>query len=139
MFSSEQCVPQESNTSFKITVAITLCFQLCSAHYKVLQMKNSRRSASATIQSPRKYDDSYTPTISCCLENAAAIMLHFQLFSACYTALKMKNCVTIVFAINLVSKEKLDTKEDKGKSMMHVLYILRYAKRNVSGQSNVEQ
>ena len=39
-----------------------LRFQLCSACYTALQMKNSRRSASATIQSLRNYDDSCAPT-----------------------------------------------------------------------------
>ena len=38
-----------------------------------------------------------------------------------------------------VSKDELDTKEDTGKSMKNALYILRYAKRHLSGRSNVEQ
>ena len=38
-----------------------------------------------------------------------------------------------------VSKKKWDTKVDKGKSMMHTLYVLWYAKRHVSGQSDIEQ
>ena len=37
MFSSEQRVPQLSNNCFESAVAITLRFQLCSAHYTVLQ------------------------------------------------------------------------------------------------------
>ena len=32
-----------------------------------------------------------------------------------------------------VSKDEWDTKEDTGKSMNNVLYILRYAKRHLSG------
>ena len=107
MFSSEQRVPQESNTFFEIAVAITLCFQLCSACYKVLQTKNSR-SASATIQSPRKYDNSHAPTINYCLKNTAAITFCFELFSARYTASQTKNSVIIVFTINLVTMEKTD-------------------------------
>ena len=39
----------------------------------------------------------------------------------------------------VVSKKKWDTKEDKDKSMMRALYVLWYAKRHVSGRSNVEQ
>ena len=81
-----------------------------------------------------------------CLESAAAITLRFQLLSARYMALQTKNSIRIVSTINpvtmentAVSKRKWDTKEDKGKSMMHALYVLRYAKRHVSGQSNVEQ
>ena len=38
-----------------------------------------------------------------------------------------------------VSKDEWETKEDTGKSMKNELYILRYAKRHLSGQSNVEQ
>ena len=153
---------------FKSAVAITLHFQLCSARYKVLQVKNSRKSVSATIQSPRKCDDSCALTIKYCLESAAATTLRFQLFLASYTVLQTKSSVRIVSAINLVimektdnshlqmycreamhraivestpwavSKKKWDTK-DKGKSMMHALYVMRYAKRHISGQSDVKQ
>ena len=40
---------------------------------------------------------------------------------------------------SIVSKNNWNTKEDKGKSMMHVLYILWLAKRHILGQSNIEQ
>ena len=89
-----------------------LHFQLCSACYTALLMKNSR-SASATIQSPQKYDDSRAPnyqtTINYCLESAVAIMLRFQLCSALFKALQMKNSVVrIVPAINPVTTENTD-------------------------------
>ena len=38
-----------------------------------------------------------------------------------------------------VSKDEWDTKEDTGKSMKNALYVLRYAKRHLLGQSNVKQ
>ena len=38
-----------------------------------------------------------------------------------------------------VSKDEWDTKEDTGKSMKNALYILRYTKRHLLGQSNVKQ
>ena len=38
-----------------------------------------------------------------------------------------------------VSKDEWDTKEDTGNSMKNALYILRYAKRHLSVQSDVEQ
>ena len=38
-----------------------------------------------------------------------------------------------------VSKDEWDTKEDTGKSMKNALYVLRYAKRHLLGQSDVEQ
>ena len=73
-------------------VAITLCFQLCSAHYTVLQMKNSIRSTSAIN-----------------MENTHASCYHESTPWA-------------------VCKKKWDTKEEKGKSMMCALYVLWYAK-----------
>ena len=38
-----------------------------------------------------------------------------------------------------VSQDEWDTKEDTGNSMKYALYVLRYAKRHLSGQSDVEQ
>ena len=38
-----------------------------------------------------------------------------------------------------VSKDEWDTKEDTGKSMKNALHVLRYAKRHLSGRSDVEQ
>ena len=39
----------------------------------------------------------------------------------------------------LVSKDEWDTKENTGKSMENALYVLWYAKRHLSGRSDVEQ
>ena len=38
-----------------------------------------------------------------------------------------------------VSRDEWDTQEDTGKSMKNALYVLRYAKRHLSGQSDVKQ
>ena len=38
-----------------------------------------------------------------------------------------------------VSKDEWDTKKDTGKSMKNALYVLWYAKRHLSGRSNIEQ
>ena len=38
-----------------------------------------------------------------------------------------------------VSKDEWDTTEDTGKSMKNALYILRYAKRHLSGRSDIKQ
>ena len=46
MFSTER-MPQLSITDLNVKWPLTLLFQLCSAHFTALQMKNSRRSASA--------------------------------------------------------------------------------------------
>ena len=102
------------------------------------------------------------PRVNYCLKSDVSIMLHCQLCSTCYTALRIKNCSKITSAIKVatmkntddfhyerkpsctttkstlfaVSKDEWDTKENTGKS---ALYILQYAKRHFSGQSNIEQ
>ena len=38
-----------------------------------------------------------------------------------------------------VSKDEWDTEKDTGESMKNALYILRYAKRHLSAQREVEQ
>ena len=99
------------------------------------------------------------------LKSEVSIMLHCRLCSTCYTAVQIKNCSKSTSAIKkatmkntddfcyeekpsrattkltlfAVSKDEWDTKEDTGKSMKNALYVLQYAKRHLSGQSNVEQ
>ena len=46
---------------------------------------------------------------------------------------------TIKPTLFAISKDEWDTKEDTGKSVKNVLYVLRYAKRHQSGRSDVEQ
>ena len=139
--------------------------QLCSAHYTALQTKNSRRSDCNNPVTEKNMTIHTPSTINYCLESAAAITLHFQLCSAPYTALQTKNSVRIISAINPVTTENTDDSRlqtycreamhhatanrhlglsqkemgHKSKSMMRALYVLRYAKRHVSGQSNVKQ
>ena len=93
-------------------------------------------------------------------------MLCFQLCFFCYTALQTKNSTRSISTINPVTTKILaismiantatgklhhaimnrdlalsdwNTKEDKGKSMMRVLYVLRLAKRHILRQSDIEQ
>ena len=67
-----------------------------------------------------------------------------------YSAITMKNmdnfhyvgklsCATAKLTLFAVSKDEWDTKEDTGKSMKNTLYVLQYAKRHLSGRSDVEQ
>ena len=49
------------------------------------------------------------------------------------------SCATTKSTLFTVSKDEWDTKEDTGKSMKNALYVLRYAKRHLSGRSDVEQ
>ena len=89
-------------------MAITLYFQLCLARSTALQTKNSRRSASATIQYLENMMILMPPTINYCLESAAAITLCFQLCSASYTALQAKNSVRIISAISPFTMKNTD-------------------------------
>ena len=49
------------------------------------------------------------------------------------------SCTTAKLTLFAVSKDEWDTKENTGKSMKNALYIVWYAKRHLSGQSNIEQ
>ena len=49
------------------------------------------------------------------------------------------SCATAKLTLFTVSKDEWDTKEDTGKSMKNALYVLQYAKRHLSGQSDAEQ
>ena len=49
------------------------------------------------------------------------------------------SCATAKSTLFAVSKDEWDTKEDTGKSMKNVVYILRCAKRHLLGRSDVEQ
>ena len=103
--------------------------------------------------------------INYCLKSEVSITFRCWLCSTCYTAIRIKNCLKSTSAIKIVtmkntddfgyegkpsraiakstlfavSKDEWHTKEDTGKSMKNALYILRYAKRHLSGRSNVEQ
>ena len=97
-----------------------------------------------------------TPAINYCLKNEVSITLCCQLCSTHYTALQIKNCLkstsantvknmgkaimsTVKSTLFAVSKDKWNTKEDTGKSIKNVLYVLWYAKRYLSGRSDVKQ
>ena len=97
--------------------------------------------------------------INYCLKSEVSITLCCRLCSTCYTAVRINNCLKSTPAIKIatmknmddfhyegkpshattkstpfaVSKDEWDTKEDTGKSMKNVLYVLRYAKRHLSG------
>ena len=99
------------------------------------------------------------------LKSEVSVTLRCRLCSTRYTAVRIKNCLKSTPAIEIatmknmddfrfkgkpscahtkstpfpVSKDELDTKQDTGKSMKNALYVLRYAKRHLSGRSDVEQ
>ena len=92
----------------KCEVSITLRCQLCSTHYTAIRIKNQSKSTSAIKVVTMKYTDEF----------------HYEGKPSHATA------KSTPFA---VSKDEWDTKEDSGKSMKNALYVLRYAKRNLSG------
>ena len=89
------------------------------------------------------------------LKSEVSITLRCRLCSAHYTAIPIKiatmkntddfrfkgkpSCASAKSTPFPVSKDEWDTKEDTGKSMKNALYVPRYAKRHLSGRSDVEQ
>ena len=100
-----------------------------------------------------------------CLKSEVSIMLFCRLCSTRYTAVQIKNCSKSTSTIEVttikntddfcyegklslattkstllaVSKDEWDTKEDAGKFMKNALHVLWYAKKHLSGRSDVEQ
>ena len=95
------------NYHLKSEVSIMLCCQLCSTHYTALRIKNCSKSTSAikVTKSMKNTDD-----------------FHYEGKPSHATA-KLTS-----FA---ASKDKLDTKEDTGKSVKNALHVLLYTKRHV--------
>ena len=98
LFSSER-VPWLSNTALKVQWPLRFTFSYVQP---ITQTKNSRRSASATIQLPQKYD-SRAPNYHYCLESAGTITLRFQLLSLAYYTTR------IVLESSLQSPQKIQT------------------------------
>ena len=106
--------PSYINHRLKSEASITLRCRLCSIRYTAVQIKNCSKSTSAIkIVTMKNLDDFY------------------------YEG--KPSCATTKSTLFSVSKDEWDTKEDTGKSMKNALYILQYAKRHLSSQSNIEQ
>ena len=105
--------PSYINYRLKSEVSIMLCCRLCSTHYTV-RIENCSKSTSAIKTTTMKNTDDFR-----------------------YKG-KLSRAITksTLFA---VSKDEWGTKEDTGKSMKNALYVLRYAKKHLSGQSDVKQ
>ena len=91
------------NYCLKSEVSITFCCQQCSTHY-TLQIKNCSKSTSAIKVATLKNMEDF-----------------------CYEGKPSR--ATAKSTLFAVSKDEWDTKEDTGKSMKNVLYVLRYVKR----------
>ena len=131
----------------------------------VTQHFESRTVRKAPLQSTHtKRNRAARPNhINHCLKSEVSITLHCRLCSTRYTAVRIKNCLKNTSAIEIatmkntdyfrfegkpsrarakstpfsVSKDEWDTKEDTGKPMKNALHVLRYAKRHLSGRSNI--
>ena len=100
--------PNHINYCLISEVSVTLHCQLCSTHYTAVRIKDCSKSTSAIKIATMKNTDNF----------------HF----------KWKPSSAITKSTHFaVSKEEWDTKEDTGKSMKKALYVLRYAKRHLSG------
>ena len=106
--------PNYINYHLKSVVSITLRCRLCSTRYTAVRIKNCLKSISEIkIATMKNMDD-----------------FHYE---------GKPSCATDKLTPFAVSKDEWDTKEDTGKSMKNALYVLRYAKRHLSGQNDVEQ
>ena len=148
----------------KSEVYITLGCQLCSTHYTAFQIKDCSKSISA-ISAYQKNKWSAHPTV---INYRLKVKYPLLFVVGCVqpvtwqyesrTVMKstsankiatMKNTddfhykekpshATAKSTLFAVSKDEWDTKEDTSKSMKNALYVLQYAKRHLSGHSNVE-
>ena len=99
----------------KSEVSITLRCRLCSTRYTTVRIKNYLKSTSAIKIATMTNTDNFR-----------------------YVEGKPSRAIAKL-TLFTVSKDEWDTKEDTGKSMKNALYVLRYAKRHLSGQSDVKQ
>ena len=102
------------NYRLKSEVSITLHCRLCSTRYTAAQINNCSKSTSAVKVATMKNTDDF----------------HYE---------GKPSHATTKSTLFAVSKDEWDTKEDTGKSMKNALHVLRYAKRHLSGQSDIKQ
>ena len=100
--------PNYINYCLKSEVSITLRCRLCSTRYTAVQIKNCLKSTSVIKIATMKNTDDF-----------------------CYEGKPSR--ATAKSTPFTVSKDEWDTKKDTGKSMKNALYVLRYAKRHLSG------
>ena len=100
--------PSYINYHLKSEVSITLRCWLCSTRYTAVRIKNCFKNTSAIEVATMKNTDDF----------------HYE---------GKPSRATTISTLFAVSKDEWDTKEDTGKSMKNTLYVLRYAKRHLSG------
>ena len=103
--------PSLINLSEKWSIYYTLCFQLCSTSYTVVQIKNYSKSTFVIKVATMKNMDDFPYT-------KEAIMCFHQID---------------IFSVN---KDEWNIKKDINKSMKNALYILWYDKRHLLDRSS---
>ena len=138
---------------------IVSCVQPVKQHF------GSRTVQKAPLQSmhiERRNGATHPSYINYHLKSEVSITLRCQLCSTRYTEVRIKNCISAIKIATMkntndfcyegkpsrattkstlfaISKDERDTKEDAGKSMKNALYALQYAKKHLSGRSDVKQ
>ena len=102
------------NYCLKREVSITLLCWLCSTRYTAVRIKSYLKNTYTIKIATMKNTDDY----------------HYE---------GKPSCATAKSTLLTVGKDEWDTKEGTGKSMRNTLYILQYAKRHLSGWSNLKQ
>ena len=64
---------------------------------------------------------------------------HYEKYGRFLITQRKPSRATTKLTLFTVSKDEWNTKEDTGKSQKNALHVLRYAKRHLSGWSDVEQ
>ena len=105
--------PSCINYRLKSEVSIILCCRLYSTRYSAVRIKN-------------------------CLKSISNVKIATMTNTDDFRYEGKPSCATAKSTLVAVNKDEWDTKEDTGKSMKNALYILQYAKRHLSGQSDIE-
>jgi len=145
-------------------VSITVLCLLCSPRYTAVQIKNCLKSTCVIkVATMKKTMVPCTPvivwnwSIHCPSLSAVFDSLHsstnqemfekhlcnksshYEKYGWFLVMQRKPSHATIELTLFTVSKDEWNTKEDNGKSLKNALYVLQYAKRHLSGWSNVKQ
>jgi len=107
------CVSEYINCHLKSEV---LCCQLCSTRYQQARIEKHLKS-------------------NCVIK----VAMQYEKYGKFSVMKRNPSHATTQSILFLISKDEWNTKEDTGKSMKNVLYVLQYGKRHLSGRSDVKQ
>ena len=146
-----------SESGLSITV---LCF-LCSPHYTAVWIKNCSKSTSVIrVTTTRNTMVLCAPQLLS--ETEVSIVILCQLCSACYTAVRIKKCLKSTSVLKVGTMQNTDDflickgshhvqppnlhfsllakmNGTQSRTLKNALHVLQYAKRHLSGWSDVEQ